>query len=94
MSTTSRTEMTPILHADQLLKQVQSGERQLTILSGLGLSVFPGESVAILGQSGAGKSTLLGLLAGLDAPTRGELALFGQSLAALDEDGRARLRAG
>lgn len=56
--------------------------------------MFPGESVAILGQSGAGKSTLLGLLAGLDAPTDGELTLFGQSLAALDEDGRARLRAG
>ncbi len=86
--------MTPILHADQLLKQVRSGERQLTILSGLGLTVFPGESVAILGQSGAGKSTLLGLLAGLDAPSGGTLELFGQTLADLDEDGRARLRAG
>ncbi|MEQ6916116.1 ABC transporter ATP-binding protein [Halomonas aquatica] len=94
MSTTSRTELTPILHADQLLKQVRSGERQLTILSGLGLTVFPGESVAILGQSGAGKSTLLGLLAGLDAPSGGTLELFGQPLGELDEDGRARLRAG
>ncbi|WP_404298489.1 ABC transporter ATP-binding protein [Halomonas sp.] len=94
MSTTSQTGMTPILHADQLLKQVRSGERQLTILSGLGLTVFPGESVAILGQSGAGKSTLLGLLAGLDAPSGGTLELFGQPLADLDEDGRARLRAG
>ncbi|MFC2992524.1 ABC transporter ATP-binding protein [Halomonas tibetensis] len=94
MSTTSQTGMTPILHADHLLKQVRSGERQLTILSGLGLTVFPGESVAILGQSGAGKSTLLGLLAGLDAPSGGTLELFGQPLADLDEDGRARLRAG
>ncbi|GHE20418.1 ABC transporter ATP-binding protein [Halomonas urumqiensis] len=56
--------------------------------------MFPGESVAILGQSGAGKSTLLGLLAGLDAPSSGELSLFGQPLSSLDEDGRARLRAG
>ncbi|MFY0991108.1 ABC transporter ATP-binding protein [Halomonas sp. C05BenzN] len=94
MPTTSRTDAAPILHADGLAKQVRSGERRLTILSGLGLTVFPGESVAILGQSGAGKSTLLGLLAGLDAPSSGELELFGQSLAALDEDGRARLRAG
>jgi putative ABC transport system ATP-binding protein len=94
MSTSSRTETTPILHADRLNKQVRSGERQLTILSDLRLSVFPGESVAILGQSGVGKSTLLGLLAGLDSPTSGELELFGQSLAALDEDGRAKLRAG
>lgn len=71
-----------------------SGERQLTILSGLELEVFPGESVAILGQSGAGKSTLLGLLAGLDQPSSGELALFGKTLGQLDEDGRAQLRAG
>lgn len=56
--------------------------------------MFPGESVAILGQSGAGKSTLLGLLAGLDTPSGGEVSLFGQSLGTLDEDGRAALRAG
>lgn len=84
----------PILHADGLGKGVDSGERHLTILSDLALEVFPGESLAILGQSGAGKSTLLGLLAGLDTPSAGRLELFGQSLAALDEDGRAALRAG
>ncbi|WP_206022677.1 ABC transporter ATP-binding protein [Billgrantia bachuensis] len=87
-------DIQPILHARQLSKQVVSGERRLTILSGLELEVFPGESVAILGQSGAGKSTLLGLLAGLDQPSAGELALFGKTLGQLDEDGRARLRAG
>jgi putative ABC transport system ATP-binding protein len=94
MSLPSRTDAAPILHALHLVKEVASGERRLIILSDLELSVFPGESLAILGQSGAGKSTLLGLLAGLDAPTAGELTLFGESLAALDEDGRARLRAG
>ncbi|MBB3185825.1 putative ABC transport system ATP-binding protein [Halomonas fontilapidosi] len=94
MSISSRTDASPILHADHLAKEVESGERRLTILSDLSLSVFPGESVAILGQSGAGKSTLLGLLAGLDSPSGGELSLFGQSLRALDEDGRASLRAG
>lgn len=83
-----------ILHARQLSKQVVSGERRLTILRDLELQVFPGESVAILGQSGAGKSTLLGLLAGLDQPSGGELELFGESLNKLDEDGRAQLRAG
>ncbi|MFN2332716.1 MAG: ABC transporter ATP-binding protein [Halomonas sp.] len=94
MNDTSRMDMTPILHAEDLSKQVRSGERQLTILSDLAISVFPGETVAILGQSGAGKSTLLGLLAGLDLPTGGSLSMFGEQLSALDEDGRARLRNG
>ncbi|GEK72179.1 ABC transporter ATP-binding protein [Halomonas halophila] len=83
-----------MLRAAHLTKRVESGERSLTILSDLALEVFPGETLAILGQSGAGKSTLLGLLAGLDAPSGGELELFGESLGDLDEDGRAGLRAG
>ncbi|GEK52243.1 ABC transporter ATP-binding protein [Vreelandella venusta] len=84
----------PVLHAEKLSKQVKSGERSLTILHDLSLSVAAGESVAILGKSGAGKSTLLGLLAGLDTPSDGELMLFGQPLSRMDEDGRAALRAG
>ena len=84
----------PVLHAEKLSKQVRSGERSLTILHDLSLSVAAGESVAILGKSGAGKSTLLGLLAGLDTPSDGELTLFGQPLSRMDEDGRAALRAG
>ncbi|QFT84089.1 Lipoprotein-releasing system ATP-binding protein LolD [Halomonas sp. THAF12] len=83
-----------MLRAAHLTKRVESGERSLTILSDLALEVFPGETLAILGQSGAGKSTLLGLLAGLDAPSGGELELFGEPLGELDEDGRAGLRAG
>lgn len=85
---------TPILMARQLEKTVDSGSGRLTILNALDLEIHAGESVAIVGSSGAGKSTLLALLAGLDTLTRGELALFGTSLSSLDEDGRARLRAG
>jgi putative ABC transport system ATP-binding protein len=46
-----------------------------------------------VGASGAGKSTLLALLAGLDTPTSGRITLANTDLTALDEDGRARLRA-
>ena len=47
----------------------------------------------MVGASGAGKSTLLALLAGLDEPTAGPVWLAGHELTAMDEDGRAALRA-
>ncbi len=94
MSHSSDDQQKRILYANQLGKRVTSGERELVILESLALDVERGESVAIVGSSGAGKSTLLGLLAGLDAPSSGELEMFGQSLSVLDEDGRAALRAG
>ena len=73
-------------------KTVDSGGEPLTILQDISFSVMPGETVAIVGASGSGKSTLLGLLAGLDVPSSGEIRLDGVSLAALDEDDRARQR--
>ncbi|WP_421570435.1 ABC transporter ATP-binding protein [Stenotrophomonas sp. PD6] len=57
------------------------------------MTVHEGESVAIVGASGSGKTTLLGLLAGLDLPSRGDIALAGATLGTLDEEARARLRA-
>ena len=74
-------------------KEVSSPEGALTILDGVDLAVAGGETVAIVGASGAGKSTLLALLAGLDEPSAGQVFLDGQELSALDEDGRAAMRA-
>jgi putative ABC transport system ATP-binding protein len=82
-----------VLAAHNISKKVSSPEGSLTILSDVGFSIAPGESVAIVGPSGAGKSTLLALLAGLDLPTEGHVVLNGLHLGELDEDGRARARA-
>jgi putative ABC transport system ATP-binding protein len=87
------TVTTEVLAAVGLGKQVSSPEGTLAILADVSLSIRRGESVAIIGASGAGKSTLLALLAGLDEPTAGRASLAGNDLTALDEDGRAAVRA-
>lgn len=82
-----------ILRTVGLGRQVAMGEQPLVILDDINLAINAGESLAIVGPSGSGKSTLLGLLAGLDVPSYGEVWLDGQSMFALDEEGRAAVRA-
>jgi putative ABC transport system ATP-binding protein len=82
-----------VLEARNLRKEVTSPEGMLTILDDVSLAVAAGETVAVVGASGAGKSTLLALLAGLDEPSAGSVWLEGVELSALDEDGRAAMRA-
>jgi putative ABC transport system ATP-binding protein len=93
MDTSETNRPATVLQAQGLSKQVSSPEGLLTILDRVSLEVSKGESIAIVGASGAGKSTLLGLLAGLDIPSAGQVWLNGDELTALDEDGRAALRA-
>ena len=76
----------------QLIKRVSTAESELEILRGIDLEIKRGETAAIVGASGSGKSTLLGLLAGLDAPSSGEITLDGTNIVNLDEDQRATLR--
>jgi putative ABC transport system ATP-binding protein len=73
-------------------KVVTSGGAPLTIVHPLDLLVPAGQFVAIVGPSGSGKSTLLGLIAGLDAPSTGQILIDGVEITGLDEDSLARLR--
>jgi putative ABC transport system ATP-binding protein len=81
-----------MLEARNLTKTYLSGGRPLVVLKEVSLEVEAGGFLAIVGPSGCGKTTLLGLLAGLDLPSGGSVALDGTDLSALSEDGRARLR--
>ena len=85
-------EASSAIIVEQLTKRVADSDGWLSILNEVSFIVPKGQSVAIVGASGSGKSTLLGLMAGLDTPTQGSVHLLGQSLFALDEDGRALLR--
>jgi len=68
------------------------GARPREVLRGVSLEVRRGEYVAVVGESGVGKSTLLNLIAGLDPPDRGSIALDGADLASLGDAGRTLLR--
>jgi putative ABC transport system ATP-binding protein len=76
----------------EVSKTVTSGSQPLTILHPLTLEIPRGQFVAVVGPSGSGKSTLLGLIAGLDAPTSGEVVIDGVNITRLSEDALARLR--
>ena len=78
----------PVIVTQDLVKAFGSQ----TVLSGVNLEVQPGETLVIMGGSGCGKSTLLRMLIGSLQPTSGRIALFGEDLSRLDEDGLDRLR--
>lgn len=68
------------------------GKSEVTALTGITLTIEPGEMVAIMGPSGSGKSTLLNLLGGLDVPTSGAIVVAGQDLAKENEKDRSLFR--
>ena len=61
-----------------LSMRLSSGGREVSILDDISLEVPAKQFLAIVGPSGSGKSTLLGLIAGMDAPTSGTIALDGR----------------
>ena len=79
--------MAPALKITRLAKSYR-----LPILREVNLELARGEYIAVMGESGTGKSTLLNLIAGLDQPDDGTIAIDGCDLAGLNEDERTRVR--
>lgn len=82
----------PMVMAGNVAKTVHTAAGSLTILQNINIAIDAGESLAVIGASGSGKTTLLGILAGLDVPSSGNVALAGEELTRLDEEARALLR--
>ncbi len=83
---------TPVLEAIGLTKQFSDGPRAVCPFRNLNLSVFTGETLAIVGPSGVGKSTLLQLLGGLDRPSAGEVRFRGAAFSSMADADRTKIR--
>jgi putative ABC transport system ATP-binding protein len=82
----------PLLVLENVSRSFRGPQGEFHAVRDVSLALRAGEVAAITGRSGSGKSTLLNLIAGLDTPTAGRLALDGTDLRALDDAGLTRLR--
>ena len=74
------------IRISEVSKVFGRGGPALIALDRMSLTVAPGEFVCLVGASGCGKSTLLSLVAGLDAPTAGEVSAGGQRVALMFQE--------
>ena len=88
----SRSGGAPLVLLDDIRLTLQGAAGAVDILRGISLAIMHGETVALVGPSGSGKSSLMMVIAGIERPSAGRVVVAGQDLAALDENGLARLR--
>ena len=74
--------MTDAITLERIGKTYDAGKQTVAALDCIDVTIREGEFVAILGPSGCGKSTLLNLIAGFEAPSAGDLRVFGQTVQA------------
>ncbi len=80
------------MEAHDLTKRYGEGSTAVDALRGVSIDVQAGELVAVMGPSGSGKSTLMHILAGLDTPTEGTVAIAGTEITTLPDAKLTRLR--
>jgi putative ABC transport system ATP-binding protein len=83
---------TAVVTAAELTRRYGEGETAVDALRGVSLDVARGNLTAIMGPSGSGKSTLMHILAGLDRPTSGSVAIDGTEIADLDDNSLTKIR--
>jgi lipoprotein-releasing system ATP-binding protein len=84
--------MSDVLRLEAITRRYKEGEGQLEVFRELGLSLKPGEIVALVGPSGAGKSSLLHIAGLLEAPTSGEIFIEGVATSKLSDQDKTRIR--
>jgi putative ABC transport system ATP-binding protein len=82
----------PLVSVRGVHKYFTRGSEQIDVLNDLSLDVPEGEFLGLMGPSGSGKTTLLNLIAGLDAPSQGEIRIGSQTISRMSEGQLARWR--
>jgi len=75
-----------------LVKTYGTGEARVDALAGVSVAIERARFTAVMGPSGSGKSTLMHCMAGLDAPTSGQVFVGDEEIQDLDDSGLTRLR--
>ena len=82
----------PVLRLIELRRAFRQGTREINVLAGASIDVWPGQCMALVGPSGAGKSTLLHIAGLLETPDSGHVVVAGRDCAMLDDHERTRIR--
>jgi lipoprotein-releasing system ATP-binding protein len=86
------TEDVPVIYLHEIKRQYMQGDEPLTILNGVKLALWPGQSVALVAPSGSGKSTLLHIAGLLETPDEGEVYVAGTPTSQLSDAERTQMR--
>jgi putative ABC transport system ATP-binding protein len=99
VNATAMTELRPVpntpddvVSAYDVTRRFGEGDTAVDALRGVSLDIRRGELAAIMGPSGSGKSTLMHILAGLDQPTSGDVAIAGTRISDLNDNQLTKLR--
>ena len=81
-----------VVSAKDVTRRYGEGDTAVDALRGVSLDVTRGQLTAVMGPSGSGKSTLMHILAGLDRPTEGTVAIDGTDITTLGDTDLTKLR--
>jgi putative ABC transport system ATP-binding protein len=81
-----------VVSANDVARRYGDGDTAVDALRGVSLEILSGQLTAVMGPSGSGKSTLMHILAGLDRPTSGTVAIAGTEITDLNDRQLTRLR--
>ena len=85
-------EIMTVVSASSLAKVYETNSLKVEVLRDVDFEVGKGEFTVVGGPSGSGKTTLLNIIGGIDKPTSGKIVVYGEDLAAKDEEFLASFR--